>query len=297
MNLSTRQLRAFLALVEERHFTRAAERSHLSQPAFSALIRAVEDQAGTRLFDRTTRHVELTPEGASFAASARRLLADFAGALAELQDLSALRTGRVAVAALPSIAAGWLPPVLAGFREHHPGVSLQVRDALLEPCLSLVREGQADFAIAAQGADMSALSTELFCRDRYHLVCRHDHPLARHPRLRLRDVAGHPLVQMAGSSSVRQRLDQLAGHAGLATAFEVEHLATANGLVAAGLGVCLMPALTLFHFRHPETVTRPLIGRELERSLYLVRRKGRSLSRAAQALYDQVRLQRPTGKP
>ncbi len=293
MNLSTRQLRAFLALVDERHFTRAAERSHLSQPAFSALIRAVEAQAGTRLFDRTTRHVELTPEGLAFAASARRLLADFDGALAELHDLSALRSGRVTVAALPSIAAGWLPPVLAGFRAAHPGVALQVRDALLEPCLALVREGQADFAIAAQGADMSALATELFCRDRYHLVCRHDHPLATRRRLRLRDVAGHPMVQMAGSSSVRQRLEQLEGAGDLCTAFEVEHLATANGLVAAGLGVALMPALTLFHFRHPDLVTRPVQGRALERSLFLVRRRGRSLSRAAQALYDRVRAERP----
>lgn len=297
MNLSTRQMRAFLALVEERHFTRAAERSHLSQPAFSALIQAVEAEAGVRLFDRTTRHVELTPEGVSFATSARRLLADFEAALTELHDLTALRAGRVTVAALPSIAAGWLPPVLAGFRAQNPGVALQVRDALLEPCLGLVRDGQADFAIAAQGADMSALRTELFCRDRYHLVCRHDHPLARRARPRLQDLAGQPLVQMAGSSSVRQRLDQLAGQSGLVTAFEVEHLATANGLVAAGLGVCLTPALTLFQFRHPELVARPLAGRDLERSLYLVRRKGRSLSRAAQALYDQVRAQRPSTRP
>lgn len=293
MNLSTRQLRAFLTLVQERHFTRAAERSHLSQPAFSALIRAVEQEAGTRLFDRTTRHVEPTPEGLMLAASARRLLADFDGALAELQAHHALQRGRVSIAALPSLAAGWLPPLLARFHTDHPGIALHVHDALLEPCLTLVREGLADFAIAAQGADMTALTTELFSRDRYHLVCRHDHPLATRGRLRLADVAGYPLVQMAGSSSVRQRLDQIAGPTRLTTAFEVEHLATANGLVLAGLGVALVPALTLFHFRHPEIVTRPLQGRELQRSLYLVRRKGRSLSRAAQDVYDRVHAARP----
>ncbi|MBU4611158.1 LysR family transcriptional regulator [Achromobacter sp. GG226] len=295
MNLSTRQLRAFLALVDERHFTRAAERSHLSQPAFSALIRAVESEAGTRLFDRTTRHVEPTPEGLMLAASARRLLADFEGALAELHEHHALRRGRASIAALPSIAAGWLPPLLARFHAEHPGIALHVRDALLEPCLALVREGQTDFAIAAQGADMAGLATELFCRDRYHLVCRHDHPLAERARVRLADVAGYPLVQMAGSSSVRQRLDQLARDTPLATAFEVEHLATANGLVLAGLGVALVPALTLFQFRHDELVTRALQGRELQRSLYLVRRKGRSLSRAAQGLYERIREARPLG--
>ena len=73
-DLSTRQLRAFLALAQERHFTRAAQRCHLTQPAFSAVIRGLESTLGTRLFDRSTRSVELTPSGVVFAGSAQRLL-------------------------------------------------------------------------------------------------------------------------------------------------------------------------------------------------------------------------------
>ena len=76
MNLSARQLRAFVALCDERHFTRAAQRCHLTQPAFSALIRSLEQDAGARLFDRNTRRVDLTPEGRVLEAWARRLLAD-----------------------------------------------------------------------------------------------------------------------------------------------------------------------------------------------------------------------------
>src|SRR3546814_16655578 len=108
MNLSPRQLRAFGALAQERHFTKAAQRCHTTQPAFSALIKALEDAAGTRLFDRTTRRVELTPEGRLFNESALRLLNDLDGVMQDIQAHVAKRKGRVAVAALPSLEAGWL---------------------------------------------------------------------------------------------------------------------------------------------------------------------------------------------
>ena len=115
-DLSTRQLRAFLALAEQRSFTRAAEALHLSQPAFSALIRALEEALDTRLFDRSTRSVELTAEGRLFETSARQLLGDFGAALGTLRDHLQLRTGRVSLAALPSLAAGWLPAILAEYK-------------------------------------------------------------------------------------------------------------------------------------------------------------------------------------
>src|SRR5574341_703365 len=108
-NLSTRQLRAFVALAEARNFTRAAARCHLSQPAFSALIRSLESTLGARLFDRTTRTVELTAEGSLFLDGAMRLLHDVQATVADLGDHVARRRGRVSLAALPALAAGWLP--------------------------------------------------------------------------------------------------------------------------------------------------------------------------------------------
>ncbi|RYF79388.1 MAG: LysR family transcriptional regulator, partial [Comamonadaceae bacterium] len=103
-DLSSRQLRAFLALAELRNFTRAAQACHLSQPAFSALIRTLEASLAVRLFDRSTRSVQLTPEGQRFEASAQRLLHDMQLALGDLADHAQRRRGRVHVAALPSLA-------------------------------------------------------------------------------------------------------------------------------------------------------------------------------------------------
>jgi len=286
MNLSARQLRAFVALAEERHFTRAAQRCHLTQPAFSALIRSLEDTAGLRLFDRSTRHVELTAEGRVLDASARRLLADMDLVMEDLRDHAARRRGRVALAALPSLAAGWLPNLLARFSNEHPGIVLDLRDALLEPCVNMVQSGQVDFAVASRRADMTDLDSEFLHADRYFLVCRADHPLAAQKSVRLRDIVRHPVIQLARGSSVRKHLDEAFGADAPLPVFEVEHLATVTGLVRAGLGVSVVPAMTLFHFASDDLRVVPLAGRALTRPLYLVQRKGRSLSVAAQALVD-----------
>ena len=228
-HVSTRQLQAFVALVEQRSFTRAAGLCHLSQPAFSALIGQLEATLGLRLFDRSTRHVEPTAEGLAFEVSARRVLAEFDGALSDLTDRLALRRGRVSIALLPSLAAGWLPEVLRAYRAQHPGVEIEVADVLSEPCVERVRSGQADFALAAIRADTPELQAEPFCSDGFHLVCPPDHPLATLPEVRPRDVAAYPFIHMARGSSVRQYLDAALHPLQMQTRMEVDQLATARG--------------------------------------------------------------------
>jgi LysR family carnitine catabolism transcriptional activator len=294
INVSTRELRAFVTLAELRNFTRAAARCHLSQPAFSALIRSLEAHLGARLFDRTTRSVELTAEGRSFLESAHRLLRDTEEAVAGMHDLAARRRGRVAVAALPSLAAGWLPPLLARFRDQYPGIELDVADVLSDGCIERVRNGTADFALASTRANLPELRTEAFCTDRFHLVCPADHPLARRRgTLKLADLAPWPIVQLARSSSVRQYVEAAIYPSRLRTVLELEQLSTVAGMVRAGLGITIVPSLTLFHFEDPALAARPLAAQGLTRQVFLVRRSDRGLSVAAQALYELLMANRP----
>lgn len=293
MNLSSRDLRAVIALIEERNFTRAAERVHLSQPAFSALIHGVEESLGARLFDRTTRYVVLTPEGKLFEESARRVLGDFDGMVANFREHAERRRGRVAIAALPSLAAGWLPGVLAEYRQRYPGIELALLDGLSEQCLSAVRGGRADFALAAAGDKDADLATAELCADEFHLICRKDHPLARQKEIKLRDLAAHPFVHLSRNSSVRQHLEAAFHPTPMQTVLEVEHLATVTGMVAAGLGITVVPALTLFHFERPDLVVRPLDMKGLKRRILLVRRKNQPLSVAAEALYELMMERKP----
>jgi LysR family carnitine catabolism transcriptional activator len=295
-NISTRQLRAFVALAELRNFTRAAQRSHLSQSAFSMLIRSLEEAVGLRLFDRDTRKVELTAEGRRFLESAQRLLGDVEVALADLGEHAARRRGRVALSLLPALAAGWLPDVLAGFRAKHPDIELDIADELSEHCVERVRAGRADFALAAVRASAPELVTEPFCSDRFHLVCRRDHALAARRRVKLGQLAGHPFVHLARTSSVRQHIEAAVFPLQMARVMELEQLSTVAGMVRAGLGITVVPALTLFHFRHPDLVTRPMDEPGLRREIFVIRPRDRSLSAAAQGLYEFVLAGRPKGE-
>ncbi|MEO8806710.1 MAG: LysR family transcriptional regulator [Burkholderiaceae bacterium] len=293
MNISTRQLRAFIALAEGRNFTRAASVCHLSQSAFSALIRQLEESLEVRLFDRNTRHVELTAEGQEFEVSARRVLAEFEAAMSGMHARATLQRGRVSIALLPSLAADWLPDVLAGFREANPGIDLEVADVLSEPCIERVRNGQADFALAATRANTPELRAEPFCSDGFHLVCRKDHPLAVHPNPRPRDVAAWPFIHLSRTSSVRQYIDAATLPQALPAVLEVEQLATVAGMVSAGLGISVVPSLTLYQFRSPELVIRPLKWPGLTRQIYLVRKRDGGFSTAAESFYEWTMARRP----
>lgn len=297
-NLSTRQLQAFLALDACRHFTRAAERCHLSQSAFSAVIQKLEAAVGAKLVARDTRNVTLTAEGAMFVEVARALLGDLDAAFTDMGDFIARRKGRVALAALPSLAANGLPGVIAEYKASYPGISVQLFDALSDQCLTMLRQGKVDLALSAPGASLAEFSTRTLCSDPFYLVCRRDHPLAKKKKIRPADLAGHQMIHLSPSTSVRQHVDLLirdiaVTHSGL----EVEHLATVAGLIGHGLGISLVPELTLFQFRSMDLVAIPLVSETVVRPILIVQHKERPLSSAAQAMLELIeRRLRPAGK-
>lgn len=296
MNLSVKHLRAFLALVDQRNFTRAAQTCCLSQSAFSALIQGMEEDAGARLFDRNTRRVELTAEGQLFAQSAARLLDDFELAYTELQDHVHLRKGRVAIAALPSLAAGMLPAVMAEFHQRYPGIEMELFDGLSDACVALVKGSRVDFALASAESPTAGLQSELFCSDAFHVVCHFAHPLAHCTSVQPDELVKHPFIHLAKSTSIRQHLEQALYPLRLTGIMEVEHLATAAALVAQGLGISVIPALALFQFQLADIVVKPLNLPALVRHIHIIRPQGRSLSVAANGLLEMLKSSMAIGK-
>jgi DNA-binding transcriptional LysR family regulator len=286
INLSSRDLEAFLALAHAQHFTRAAEQCHLSQSAFSQKIARIERTAGVALFERSTRHVTLTPEGELFAEEVRRIQQDLQHALSHLNELATRRVGKVAVAALPSVAAVWMPQVIAGYRAQHPNIRIELFDTLAAGGLALLREGRVDLAVTA-GGDLREFDVQELKCERFHLVCPGTHRLAGRRSVALADLQGEELVHLARSSSVRQHLEA-AGVTARTGALEVEHLATVAALVAQGLGVSVVPELTLFHFVRSGLASVPVRDRQLRRPILLARRKGKALSVAARSMQEAI---------
>ncbi len=241
--------------------------------------------------------MELSSDGVRFEQTARRLLADFETAFEDLRAHAERRKGRVSIAALPSLAAGDLPPLLAQFRALYPGIVLELFDQLADGCIDLVRQGRADFALAPAPAQDDDLRVEPLVRDTFHLVCQADHPLARKRRITPQMLAGLPFIQLSRTTSVRQHLDAALHPLRLTSVMEVEHLATVAALVQAGLGVSAVPSLALFQFRREGLAIRPLQLPSLVRDICLVRLKDRGDSAAAAAMIDCLQAFYRGGKP
>ena len=294
INISYKLLKAFLTLSEQRNFTRAAECCHVSQSAFSGMIRRLEDELGARLFSRDTRNVVLTPEGELFTEAARHLVNDIQWTFADLRDYVTKKKGRVGIAALPSIAGGWLPPVIAQYRRLYPGIAIEIHDVLSDRCVELVQQGLVDIALAAPNSALEEFSSEHFHTDHFFLVCRRDHPLAGRSAVAMDDLRGHDFIRLASATSVHQHIVSAIGTTGVSSSsFEVQNLFTVAGLIVHGQGISLLPQLTLSQFRHPDLIAIPLAPPGISRPIHTLWRKDKPLSIAAQALLDLLRQNKP----
>ncbi len=288
-DFSGRLLGAFLSLVDTGQFKVAAERCNVSQSAFSQMISRLEEQLGTRLFDRDTRKVSLTPEGRMLVPIARGVEADIESMFAQLRDHAEQRTGKVAIAALPSLSADWLPIILADFRRRHPGIKLQLYDTVAEPVLELVRKGTVDFAISAVASGTEEFDAEFLFNEPYYFICRTDHPLAERKNLRLKDLRGCNYIYTLRSSSLWRWIEpHVQGIEFNDTGFEVQQLSTLAGLIANGIGESIVPAFALFQFHRLGLKAVLLRDPALLRPLFMVKRRGQSLSVAARSLLESI---------
>lgn len=291
-NLSTKDLRAVVALSQTKSFGQAALLVHLSQSALSALIARVEAQIGARLFERTTRAVELTDAGHVFISHAQEILRDTQRALRAVTDTVQLRTGSVTVAALPSLAASLLPKVFAEFTRIHPEVRLSLLDTLSGPAFDLVRDGKVDFALTAADPKQEDLAYEQLMEDQFFLICPDDHPLSRQTgHVPIETTLDYPHVSMPSSASVRQYIDADLHSKGLyfAPVFEVDHIATIGALVSAGLGISALPETAVSLLQADRLVQIPLSAPGIQRPLGIVTRRHAPRSSAAKALEALIR--------
>lgn len=290
-NLTTRDLRAFLALSHTCNFGHAAAQLNLTQSALSALIARLEAQVGARLFERTTRSVSLTAAGQAFAQYAEDILQQTQRAIQTVQDITALRHGQVSVAALPSLTAGLVPELFARFHARHPGVRLAVTETLSSVAFEQVREGRVDFALTAANPRHEDLAYEALTQDHFILLCAPGHPLAQgNTPIALKDTLEWPHVSMPPAASVRQYVDRALADEGLSftPAFEVHHIATIGALVAQGLGVSALPETAADLIAHRGLHVRPLAKPGIRRPLGLVRRKHPGLNPAAETMRQMV---------
>ena len=284
-------LQAMVAVVECGGFRAAASAINLSQPALSRRIDKLEEALQVKLFERTTRRVALTVVGREFFAKAREILDEVENSLLGISEIAANRGGEVRIACVPSVAYHFLPPLVQRFHAEFPNIRISVIDEGANEVLNCVLRSEVDFGLNFIGDQQPELDFEPLLKERFVLACRHDHALAGRRSVKWRELDKYPFIAVARSSGNRLLLDQALAAAQLrpAATFEVRHVATSLAWVAAGLGIAAVPDLALPVGDGSPLVGIPLVEPKVQRTLGIIRKKGRSWTPAVQHFYDMVR--------
>lgn len=292
MNYSLRQLRVFVTVAQARSFSRAGEIIGLSQSAVSHSVKELETQTGVKLLDRTTREVVLTEAGQQLAMRLERLLDELHSTLRDVGRLGQQLSGTVRVAASQTISAHLIPQCIAESNHRYPDIDFVLHDRPQQWVLESIRQGDVDFGIVIDPGAVSDLECEVVLSEPFLLLCRDDDPLASLPHMAWQALQGANLVLQDYASGSRPLIDAALAAQGVKATIvqEIGHPATLFPMVEAGIGISVLPALALPLPQGSRLTVKRFVPC-VERQLMLVRRKNRSLSGAAHACWDVVRMQ------
>lgn len=284
-------LRYFVAVARTGSFTRAAALHHVAQPSLSQQIRRLEEELGTPLFDRTGGKVRLTPVGSALLPRAERILAAVQAAVQEVREFIGLERGRVVVGTTPISGSHLLPPVLVHFHRQYPGVMVTLREESTAALLDLTLRGEVDVSLVTHPVRDPELETVPLITEDLLLAVPPGHRLAATGQVELAAVAGEPFILLKEGMGFRNVVLQACAAAGFTPepVFESSHIDTVQSLVAAGMGVTLVPRMTMVRDRTPAPVFLELAPPRHTRTLVLAWRRGQYLSQATRAFVETAR--------
>src|SRR5918992_775930 len=263
--LDVKRMRVLREVAAERSFSAAAEKLGYTQSAVSQQIAALEREAGAGLIERKPRGIRLPAAGGGLARHTEGILARLSDAEEELEAIAGLRGGRLRLGSFPTAGATLMPKAIAAFNQKHPGVELSLAEADPMESLPRLKAGELDLVLVDDTSgvlDQDEVDFEHILDDPLHLALPSDHPLAAKRRLRFEDLADDQWIQPTQACACSRHAEEACAKAGYAprVAYESDDFGVVQGLVAAGVGVALLPELALVGERS-DVVVRP-IGRK-----------------------------------
>jgi DNA-binding transcriptional LysR family regulator len=275
--MELRHLRYFIAVAEELHFARAAERLQIAQQPLSVQIRRLEEELGVTLFERSTRRVMLTDAGRVFLTRAYQTIAAADEAVQAAQEAERGERGEIRIGYLSTTLYNIMPPIIRTFREQFPHIRIILHELCCPELDELIVLNKLDVGLRALSIHMDGLECLTLHREPALVVLPEHHPLAARSEIRLQDLDHEPFIQYDREKHpVHQMLVSAFYNAGL-TLNNVQEASTEQamiGLAAAGIGVSLVSA-SLAGLRQTEVVYRPLIEPGIDVDFNLIWRRGR----------------------
>lgn len=281
------QLGYFIEIARQRSFTRAAEHLHMAQPALSQQMKNLEAELGTALFIRGRKEIQLTAAGKAFLPRAEALLTQAEAAKAVVSDVAQLSGGKLVIAAIPSVSACLLPEVIRSFSKLHGKVELQLIENSSERVAASVESGQADVGFLQLPASKAAFEAQTIITEPFVLLVAKSHALSKQKEVTLKQLATESFIFYKGRA--RDTALEACRKAGFEPriACESGELETVRALVAAGLGLAVVPQLAAGNL--PRTIQAITIREpKMQRQIAAVWQKGSVLSPAAQALLKLI---------
>ncbi|MCK9508180.1 MAG: LysR family transcriptional regulator [Pigmentiphaga sp.] len=295
MNITSRQLAAFVSVAQLGSFTRASEKAHMTQSGLSIMIRELEGQLGCRLFNRTTRSVKLTAAGERLLPYAISATEGLATAMADIAKLEVEHQRALRIGCTPMFAASFLPIIFQDFQEAHPHITLQLIDA--DPALiqEHVKSGDLDCGLGVFYKPISGIQRTRIFRSNFIYVSASTEspsplPLSELPSLEWHDLPNLPLLKLPVSSPIQQLVEhqmqafclerQVHGH--------FNHIETVIAMAAAGVGGAVIPAFAWQKCCHYNVAGAVLVNPITTMDFYLITARGRLPSDSVIELADML---------
>jgi DNA-binding transcriptional LysR family regulator len=289
-------LRTFVEVARRQGFTRASEALHLTQPAVSKVVKALEEELGTPLLHRERRRVRVTEAGRVVLERAQGVLDALRVIEEEVVEVAALRRGRLRLGLPPIVGPTFFPPLLAEFHQAHPGVLLELREEGSHHIEALVLERELDVGAVVLPTDEGSFGTMPFVREDLRVVLHRMHPLARRRSVSLRELSGTPFVLYRPEFALHGLILDACRLAGFqpTVVSESSHWDFIVAMVAANIGVGLLPSTICQRLDPRQVRSVALTGPPIPWDVALIWRKDRQLPPATRAWLELA--QRRLGK-
>lgn len=283
------QLRQFLAVAEHQNFTRAAEMIGLSQPALSRSIAKLEEELGQPVFERQTRKVKLSDAGQLLLRRAQQLIGIVDDTIAEISDDG--ESGRIRIAAIPTIAPFYLPEILKTFAAAHPDATVTVQEDTTDNLLKRCTQGEIDLAILALPITVKYLEIEPLFDEELQIVLAPDHPLAKKKQLRLTDIEPLPFVLLDEAHCLSDNIQTFCRQRSFdpVSVERTSQLAMVQELVSLNHGVSMVPEMAVNLDESDRRIYRSIVGNKPTRTIAMVWNPYRFQSQLLEKFKELVR--------
>ena len=292
INITLRQMRAFLTAYRLRNLTHAADAMNMTQSAMSAMIRQFEESLGIQLFERTPRVLRPTKAAEKAFAQVEAILDKVNALSADMHDLADIHERVLAFSCAPALSAAVVPTVLAKLSRSAPEVKIVLYDAGDSSLIKRVLDEEVEFSLGFFEHEPEAVASTPLVMDHLSVVCRADSALAARERVVWEDLVSEPIINLSKGVKVHQMINEALSTAGRAyrPAYEISFIHTALALAAQGMGLVVLPGYLIKGNPHVGTlVAKKLHEPVIERSLLVHTRQGHTLSPVAVEFLDMLK--------